>query len=110
MSIQENKPRITIDQDASDETVGYKPKGYELMGETFLICPSCDKKLVSFVLVQKIPENSQNLHIFQALHTKCGVKSFKLKINGYKFIYQAVPPFSITDIDTYDNNTEFIVK
>lgn len=111
MSIPENSNGVPLDlvQDASDEIVGYQPKGYSNLGEKFLVCPSCDKKLVSLVLVKK---NGSPEQVFRAKHVKCGVQSFKVSITGYKVIGQACPPFSIIDMDSSidSNYSEFIVK
>lgn len=107
------KVNLDIHQDASDETVGYQPKGYEFIDEKFIICPACNKKLVSLVLVKK---NNSPEQVFQANHLKCGVKSFKVKILGYKVIGQVVPPYQMVDVetigglDTAETYTEFIIK
>lgn len=121
MSTPEKSKRVELDliQDASDETVGYQPKGYEFLDEQFLVCPSCNKKLVSLVLVKKTNEitrreifleNNSKEEIFRAKCHKCGVNSFKKTITGFKVIFQAVPPLSIIDIDSIGNFTEFVVK
>ena len=97
-----------VDQEASDETVGYVPKGYSFIKEEFLICPACDKRLVSLVLVKEVPGTPET--IFRAKCPKCKINSFSKKISGYKVIYQGVPPFTIDDLDTYDNKCEFKIK
>jgi uncharacterized protein YbaR (Trm112 family) len=113
MSSTENRIKFDLVQDASDESVGYEPKGYAFINEKVLICPSCDKKLVSLVLVK---ENNSPEQTFQANHLTCKTKSFKVKITGYHVIGQALPPYNIVDIDTIpnvvtnENYTEFMVK
>lgn len=108
-STENNELKVEIHQDASDETVGYQAAGWALLEEKFLVCPNCNKKLVSIVLVK---EDNSPPKVFQAFHVKCNMKSFKLTVTGHKAIYQAVPPFSIIDMETnpYTKDSEFIVK
>lgn len=94
-------------QDASDESVGYQPKGYSLLDEIFLICPSCNRKLISLILVQK---NDDLPTVFRAKCPKCGVNSFSKKISGYKIYHKGVDPFSIDEADTYDGKCEYTLK
>ncbi len=109
MSSTENEPVIaSVEQDASDESVGYKPKGYSLLDEVFLVCPGCNKKLVSLILVKEVPETPEI--IFRAKCPKCKINSFIKKIRGYKIYHQGVPPFNIDEADTYDNKCEYTLK
>ncbi len=118
--IELNVTRVTTDETLGEDTIAPpEPKGYSLLDELFLICPSCKKKLVSLVLVKKTDEitsreifleNTSKEEIFRAKCHKCGVNSFKKTIKGFVVLFQAVPPLSIVDLDTIDNFTEFVVK
>ena len=92
---------VEINAGATDESVGYEVRGYKLHEEVFLTCPSCNKNLVSLLVVKKecsIMEGISSAS-FQTSCPLCNVKSFKRQFNNTKLYYQAVEPFGMTDMD-----------
>lgn len=109
-------PKLDIEQDATDETVGYKPKGYKLNSEYYLKCPSCMKKLVSILVVKtdcpcltvggkEINEIKVRTHC-----PKCKVDTFFLPFLRSKLYWQGVEPFSIIDIEQSDDYSTVLLK
>lgn len=100
------------EQEATDSSTEYQAKGYELHSEEFLTCPSCNKNLVSLLIVKKdcaVMENYRSV-AFRAKCPKCKVDSFRKIMSDVKLYWQSVLPFVMVDIDIDYNQLPPLVK
>lgn len=80
-------------------------KGYSLNDEQFLVCPSCNAKLVSILVVKldtpmKFGKFDIDATVFSAECTKCKQISFEKTFKNVKLYYGVVHPHELVDEST----------
>jgi GTP cyclohydrolase FolE2 len=84
-----------------DDPIERPRKGYELHSEEFLICASCQKKLVSILIVKTDCEVFKNVDIIKFITNcpSCKQKSIVKRFDNVKVYFQAIEPYSIVDTE-----------
>jgi hypothetical protein len=116
MSINPVKADVT--ENATEEGVGFERKGYELHSENFISCPSCNKKLLSIIVVKKdcpcmiVGKDKKEINVLKvrAKCIKCNMLSFNQKFERCKIYYQAIPPLGITDVSVDELTGSVLVE
>lgn len=92
-------------------------KGYSLNEEHFLVCPSCNAKLVSILVVKlntpmKFGKHDIDATIFSAECVKCKQFTFEKAFKNVKLYYGAVHPHEVVDesTDLFDRIAKVHIK